>query len=122
MANATHEINAFLEASRKALAPAIRFNELSAKTFEKVARLNYDALGDFLNYSLAQLNLVTNVKDVPAFVQKSAELAHQFAEKQTQRSQDLLKVASESQADFTHWVDKTSAEVAANTAKFDKAA
>lgn len=122
MANTTTEINAFLEATQKALAPAIRFNELSAKTIEKVARMNYDVLGDFLNYGLAQLHLTSSVKDVPAYVQKSTELAHQFVEKQTARSQDFLKVASESQADFTQWVDKTTAEVAAKTAKFDKAA
>lgn len=122
MANTNHEINAFIEASKKALAPAVRFNELSAKAFERVARLQYDALGDFLNYGLAHLHLGTSVKDVPTFVQKSTELTHQFVEKQTQRSQELLKVASESQADFTQWMDKTTAEVAAKTAKFDKAA
>jgi len=122
MANTNHEINAFLEATHKAFAPAIRFNELSAKAVEKVARMNYDALGDFLNFGLAQLHLGSSVKDVPAFVQKSTELTHQFVEKQTQRSQDFLKLASESQADFTQWLDKTTAEVAAKTAKIDKAA
>ncbi len=122
MANPNTEINAFLEASKKALAPAARFNELSAKTIERVARMNYEALGDFLNYGLAHLHLTSSVKDVPAFVKKSTELTHQLVEKQTQRSQELIKLASESQADFTQWLDKTTAEVAAKTAKFEKAA
>ena len=122
MANTNPEINAFFEATHKAFAPAVRFNEISARTVEKIARLNYDALGDLLNFSLAQLHIGSSVKDVPAFVQKTTELTHQFVEKQTQRSQDFLKLASESQADFTQWLDKTTAEVAAKTAKVEKAA
>ena len=122
MANTTPEINAFIEASQKALAPALRFNEISARTIEKLARLNYEAFGDFLNFGLAQLQLGTSVKDVPALVQKATELTHQFVEKQTQRSQDFLKLASESQADYTQWLDTTAAQVAAKTAKVEKAA
>ncbi len=122
MANTTPEINAFIEASQKALAPALRFNEISARTIEKLARLNYEAFGDFLNFGLAQLQLGTSVKDVPALVQKTTELTHQFVEKQTQRSQDFLKLASESQADYTQWLDTTAAQVAAKTAKVEKAA
>lgn len=122
MANTTTEINAFLEATQKAFAPVVRLNEISARSIEKIARLNYDLLGDFMNFGLAQLHLGSHVKDVPALMQKATELTHQFVEKQTQRSQDFLKLASESQADYTQWFDKTAAEVAAKTAKVDKAA
>lgn len=122
MANTNPDINAFIQATQKAFAPAVRFNELSTRTVEKLARMNYEALGDVLNFSLAQLHLGSSVKDVPAYVQKTTELTHQFVEKQTQRSQDFLKLASESQADFTQWLDKTTAEVAAKAAKVEKAA
>lgn len=122
MANTTTEINAFIETTKKAMAPALRFNELSAKAFERVARMQYDAMGDFLNYGLAHLHLGSSIKDVPAFVQKSTELTHQLVEKQTQRTQELMKLAGESQAEFTQWLDKTTAEVSQKVSKFEKAA
>ncbi len=117
MANASPEINAFIEATHKALAPAVRFNEISVRAAEKIVRLNYELMGDFLNLGLAQLHLGSSIKDVPALVQKSTELTHQFVEKQTQRSQDFLKLAGESQSDYAQWFDKTSAEISAKTTK-----
>lgn len=110
MSNTTAEINSFVEQTRKLSAPFLKANELSAKAFERVARYQYELAGDMLNLGLAQLHAATQAKDVPALLQKQAELANTYFEKQTQRSQDLLKLASESQAEFTAFIDSTTAE------------
>lgn len=110
MSNTTAEINSFVDQTRKIGAPFLKAHELSAKTFERVARYNYELAGDMLNFGLAQLHAATQAKDVPSLLQKQAELANAYFEKQTQRSQDLLKIASESQAEFTSFVDSSTAE------------
>ena len=117
MANPNAEINAFLEASQKAMAPLLRFNELSARAVERAARFHYDVAGDALNFALANLHTSTQAKDVPSLLQKSAELANQFVERQTQRSQDLVKLAGEYQAEFTQWFDKLTTELPAKAMK-----
>jgi phasin family protein len=117
MANPTAEINAFLEASQKAFSPFVRFSELSARTVERLARHQYEVAGDALNFGLASLHASTAAKDVPSYVQKSTELANQFVEKQTARQQELVKLATEYQAEFTQWFDKAAQELPAK-AKF----
>ncbi len=110
MSNTTAEINSFVEQTRKLSAPFVKANELSAKAFERVARYQYEIAGDALNFGIAQLHAATQAKDVQTLLQKQAELANSYFEKQTQRSQDLLKIASEAQAEFTSFVDSTTSE------------
>lgn len=110
MSNTTAEINSFIEQTRKFSAPFAKANELSAKAFERVARYNYELAGDALNFGLAQLHAATQAKDVQTLLQKQAELANSYFEKQSQRSQDLLKIAHEAQAEFTTLVEGTTSE------------
>jgi phasin family protein len=117
MANPTTEINAFLEASQKAFTPFIKFSELSARTVERLARHQYEVAGDALNYGLANLQASTQSKDVPGYMQKAMELANQFVEKQTQRQQELVRLANEYHNEFTQWFDKTAAELPAKAVK-----
>jgi hypothetical protein len=121
MANPNAEINAFLEASQKAVAPLLRLNELSARAVERAARFQYEVAGDALNFALANLHTSTQAKDVPSLLQKSAELANQYVEKQAQRSQDLVKLAGEYQAEFTQWFDKLTTELPAKVVKLGSA-
>ena len=52
----------------------------------------------------------------PSPTARQIELTTQFAEKATQRSQDLVKLSAEHQAEMTKWFDETVAETA-RTAK-----
>lgn len=105
MSTTTAEMNAFIENTRKFAAPFTRASEVSAKTFEKIARYNYEIAGDWLNLGIAQLHAAAQAKDVPELLKKQAELTNAYVEKQTQRSQDFLKIATEAQADVTQLVD-----------------
>ena len=119
MTNTTAEINAFLENSRKLAEPVARFQELAARTTERFARYGYEVAGDFLNLGIASLYATSQSKDLPELLKKQSELANQYYEKQTLRSQDLLKIAGETQATVTQWIDQTSTEFTqrAKTAK-----
>lgn len=101
---------AFVDASKKAFAPAAKFNELTLQGFERVARQQFAFAGEVLEFSLQQLQLATTAKDFNELTARQIELATQFAEKATQRSQDLVKFSSEQQAQLTQWFDQTVAE------------
>jgi phasin family protein len=115
MSNTTAEMNSFIENTRKMTAPFTRATEVSARTFEKLARYQYEVAGDWLNLSIAQLHAATQSKDVPELMKKQAELTNHYFEKQTQRSQDFLKIATDAQSDITQLVDTAANEFARTT-------
>lgn len=117
MTTQTFDFNAFLDASKKAFAPAVKFNELSLAGFERVARQQLAFAGEVLEYSLQQMQLATTAKDFNEFTTRQIELSTQFAEKATQRSQDLIKFSSEQQAQLTKWFDQTVSESTKATRK-----
>jgi phasin family protein len=110
MTSQTFDFNAFIDASKKAFAPAMKFNELSLAGFERVARQQLAFAGEVLEFSLQQMQLATTAKDFNELTTRQIELSTQFAEKATQRSQDLIKFSSEQQAELTKWFDQTVSE------------
>ena len=113
----TFDFNAFIDAGKKAFAPAVKLNELSAAAFERVARQHYAFAGEVLEYSLQQLQLVSTVRDFNDLAARQIELSTQFAERATQRSQDLIKLSTEHQAQLTKWFDQTVSESAKGAKK-----
>ena len=109
MTNQQIDFNAFVDASKKAFAPAARLNELAVKGFERVARQQYAFMGEMLDYAIKQAQLPTTTKDVNELTAKQVELTTSFVEKATQHSQDFVKFATESQAEVTKWFDQTAA-------------
>jgi phasin family protein len=110
MTNPTFDFNAFMDAGKKAFAPAIKLNELSAAAFERIARQQYAFAGEVLEFSLQQLQLVSTVRDFNDLTSRQIELSTQFAERATQRSQDLIKLGTEHQAQLTKLFDQTVSE------------
>jgi phasin family protein len=125
MTNTTFDFNSFLDAGKKAFAPVVKFNELSMQSFERIARQQYAFAGEMLEYSLKQLQLTSTVRDINDLTTRQIELSTQFAERATQRSQDLIKLSSEHQAQLTKWFDQTvteSAQTVSESAKGTKKA
>ena len=122
MFNQTFDFNAFIDAGKKAFAPAIKLNELSAIAFERIARQQYAFAGEVLEFSLQQLQLASTVRDLNDLTSRQIELSTQFAERATQRSQDLLKVSTEHQAQLTKWFDQTVSESAQTVSESAKGA
>ncbi|HEU4515722.1 MAG TPA: phasin family protein [Steroidobacteraceae bacterium] len=113
----TFDFNAFLDASKKAMAPAVKFSELSLAGFERIARQNYAFAGEVLEFSLQQMQLASTARDLNELTARQIELSTQFAERATQRSQDLIKLSSEHQAQLTKWFDQTVSESAKGAKK-----
>jgi phasin family protein len=117
MTQPTFDFNAFLDAGKKAMAPAVKFSELSLAGFERVARQQYAFAGEVLEFSLKQMQLASTVRDLNDLTARQIELTTQFAERATQRSQDLIKFSSEHQAQLTKWFDQTVSESAQGAKK-----
>jgi phasin family protein len=122
MTQPTFDFNAFLDAGKKAMAPAIKFSELSLAGFERVARQQYAFAGEVLEFSLKQMQLASTVRDLNDLTARQIELTTQFAERATQRSQDLIKFSSEHQAQLTKWFDQTVSESAQTVSESAKGA
>jgi phasin family protein len=106
----TFDFSAFAEAGRKAFAPVFRWNELALQGFERIARQQYAFAGEVLEFSLQQLQLAGSARDVNDLAARQIELSTHFAERATKRSQDMIKAASEHQAELTKWFDQAVTE------------
>jgi phasin family protein len=117
MTNPTFDFNAIFDAGRKAFAPAVKWNELSIQGFERIARQQYAFAGEMLEFSIQQLQLATTARDINDLAARQIELSTQFAERATQRSQDLIKLSSEHQAQMSKWFDQAVAETTKSAKK-----
>ncbi len=113
MAQTNSDFNTFVDLQKSALAPFSRFGEASLRTFERVIRHNYAVAGDLLEYSIAQLNAISAAKDPAALVTQQSGLAADFVAKQTSRSNDFFKLATEAQAEFGKLVESVADEAPA---------
>ncbi|MGH8242518.1 MAG: phasin family protein [Steroidobacteraceae bacterium] len=117
MTQPTFDFSAFLDAGKKAMAPAVKFSELSLAGFERIARQQYAFAGEVLEFSLQQMQLASSARDLNDLTSRQIELSTQFAERATQRSQDLIKLSTEHQAQLTKWFDQTVSESAKGAKK-----
>jgi hypothetical protein len=120
MTNPAAEINALLNSAKQYAEPALKFQAFSAKSFERFAKFGYELAGDYLHFGIAALHATTQAKDLPGLVASHTELAQSQFEKQAQRSQDLLKLATAVQSEATQWLDQVAQP--ARAAKSAKAA
>jgi phasin family protein len=117
MNHQTFDFNAFVDAGKKAFAPVVKLNELSTAAFERIARQQYAFAGEVLEFSLQQLQLASTARDLNELTARQIELSTQFAERATQRSQDLIKLSTEHQAQLTKWFDQSVSESAKGAKK-----
>jgi phasin family protein len=102
---ATKTTTDYTDFSRRAFAPATRFNEVMVGNIERIARFQYELAGDLMQFSLDQLNATVKAKDLPTLLSKQREIATKFAEKATTRQQALAEMATESQAGLARWIE-----------------
>jgi phasin family protein len=122
VAQANTEFNTLIDLQKSALAPFTRFSEASIRNFERIARHQYAVAGDVLEYSIAQLNALATAKDPAGLVSHQSGLAADFVAKQTTRSNELFKLATEVQSEFGKLAESVGKEAPAIVAKATKAA
>jgi len=99
--------HAYFDFAKRAFAPASRFNALVARNIEQGARLQYALLGDWMQLTLDQLNAVSQVEDLGTLASRQAQMANRYAELTSRRTQELLKAATDVQAEFAKWVEES---------------
>jgi hypothetical protein len=103
------DVGTYLELARRATAPAGRLNELAARNIERTARLQYDLLGDWMQFAIDQMQATVAARDLGTLLSRQAEITGQFVEKASRRQQDFARASADSQADFARWVDESTA-------------
>ena len=107
MPNRSKDSTAYFDFAKRAFAPASRFNALVARNVEQGARLQYALLGDWMQLTLDQLNAVSQAEDLGTLASRQAQIANRFAELSSRRSQEMLKAATDVQAEFAKWVEES---------------
>ena len=79
MTNPTFDFNALIDASKKAMAPAVKLNELSRAGFERIARQQYAFVGEMLEFSLQQWQVASSARDINDLTSRQIELSTPFA-------------------------------------------
>jgi|GEM_PF-967580 len=122
MTNLHQEFTAFLDSSRKFAEPALRFQNLSAKAAERFARHGYEVAGQYLTFGFDAVHSAFETHDVTALVQKNTDLAKSLYEFNTKTAQDVVKLATEVQGEFSQWFEQSAPEPVVRVAKAAKAA
>lgn len=96
----------YLEFARRAFAPTARFNDLMVRNFEQAARFHHEVTGDLLQATIDQLNAATSTRDLGTLATRQAEIVNRLTDKASKRSHELVKLATESQAQLAGWIEE----------------
>ena len=106
MANKQQDSYTYLDFAKRAFAPTIRFNELVVRNIEQATRFQYEVAGDLVQATLEQLNAAASTKDLGTFASRQAEIMNRLTDKASKRSHELVKLATETQAQFANWAEE----------------
>jgi len=106
MANKQQDSYTYLDFAKRAFAPTIRFNELVVRNIEQATRFQYEVAGDLIQATLEQLNAAASTKDLGTFASRQAEIVNRLTDKASKRSHELVKLATETQAQFANWAEE----------------
>jgi phasin family protein len=118
MIDRTFDPSTLINATREAFAPVLKAQQEGFKTFERLARLQYQVAGDVLESSLARVQATFAATSANELVSKQTELHGQLVEKMRERMQEFSSVASEIQTKFS----QLGTEIAAKAVPVRKAA
>ncbi|MDH3931460.1 MAG: phasin family protein [Chromatiales bacterium] len=102
--------------NESALAPFAEFSKLTATTFEKIARYQYELAGDLVEASIEQAKLLGNIDKPEQLLQAEMDLGQALGKKLGKRSETLLKIASEAQQSYRDLAGQAVADVKAKAA------
>jgi len=88
----------FAEMQKKtmeSLEPMQNMNSVAAEAFERIARKNYDLMGDLMEYAVTQVKLPSGDADVQQVYEQRVADTKAFAEKVNERAAEYVALASE---------------------------
>lgn len=81
----------------EAFAPFRAFGDVAAETFEKLARENYQVLGDYVDFAVNQAQLPANAKDFNEYIGKQIDVNRAFGEKLAARAEEYAAIVRRAQ-------------------------
>lgn len=100
---ANQVMNDWVELSKRATEPLLRFNEIAVHAYEEVARQQLDIARDYLELGIKQASVVSTADTPDAMVAEQGKLAAEFGEKLAARAQDFVKIAADTQQAISGW-------------------
>ena len=97
MTNPNEQFQKYVDFQREAFEPLRAFSDVAAQTFERIARQNYAVLGDYIEFTVEQAKLPTQVTDLNDFFGKQMAHNRAFGEKLAKRSQEYAEIARAAQ-------------------------
>ena len=88
----------FAEMQKKtmeSLEPMQNMNSVAAQAFERIARKNYDLMGDLVDYAVAQVKVPESDTDMQTAYEQRVADTQAFAEKVNARAAEYVELASE---------------------------
>ncbi|MFK7993196.1 MAG: phasin family protein [Granulosicoccus sp.] len=88
----------FAEMQKKtmeSLEPIQNLNTVAAQAFERIARKNYDLMGDLVDYAVTQVKLPAGEADVQQVYEQRVADTKAFAEKVNERAAEYVALAGE---------------------------
>jgi phasin family protein len=95
----------FEELNKATMDSAKRLGDLQLRTFEKLAELEMEAVADFFQGGMKQLQVLGESKDLQAAFKEQARYTGEVNDKLIGHSKKAAEVLSEVKADFTGWVE-----------------
>lgn len=112
----------FAEMQKKtleSLEPVQNMNSLAAEAFERIARKNYDLMGDLVDYAVSQVKMPAAESNMQDVYEARIAQTKAFAEKVNERAAEYVALAGElgEMVQSTAGVKPTAAKAAADTAE-----
>lgn len=108
---------AMFDAYRTAFAPFIAAQQEGLKALSRIAQYQYAVAGDYLELSLNHARSTLAAKSAPELMAQQNEFGSRFSEQLQKRSQELVKIATESQAAMTQLFADSAVKVSGSAKK-----
>ena len=94
MKDVNEQIAEMQKKTLESLEPMQNMSAVAAEAFERIARKNYDLMGDLVDYAVAQVKTPANTNPQEVYEQRVAE-TKAFAEKVNTRAAEYVALAGE---------------------------
>lgn len=108
---------AYVDAYRTTFAPLITAQQEGLKVLTRIAHYQYALAGDVLELSLAHAKQSLAAKSAPEYFAQQTEFSTRLGDQLQKRSQELLKIATESQAAISQVFSDGAVKAAESTRK-----
>lgn len=79
----------------ESLEPMQNMNSVAAEAFERIARKNYDLMGDLVDYAVAQVKMPTGDANLQDLYEQRVAETKAFADKVNERAAEYVALAGE---------------------------